>query len=90
MQMDVVYRNLSHNMGTVDFWLNSCVLGDETKQFPQRLVTTAWHLADNPGGRVSKECRPCSLQQGQSAGSSCCIDTGLVNTSDSPPCHHST
>ncbi|GAB4822814.1 hypothetical protein N2152v2_009860 [Parachlorella kessleri] len=52
-QMEVVYRHLSHNMGAVDFWLNSCVLGEETKQFPQRLVATAWHLADNPGGRVA-------------------------------------
>jgi hypothetical protein len=52
LQMEVMYRHFSHNMAAIDFWLNSCVFPCETQQYPQRLVANAWHLADNPGGRV--------------------------------------
>lgn len=48
-----MFRHFSHNMHVVDFWLNHCVLPTETKQFPQRLACNAWHLADNPNGRVA-------------------------------------
>eukprot|EP00887_Chlorella_sp_A99_P004660 scaffold4.g4660.t1 len=38
--------------GAVDFWLNTLVLPAETQQFPERLVASAWHMADNARGRV--------------------------------------
>jgi hypothetical protein len=51
-QMELMHRHFSHNMAAVDFWLNSRVLPQETQQYPQRLVASAWHLADNPSGCV--------------------------------------
>jgi hypothetical protein len=50
--MDLMHRHFSHNMGTVSFWLNFCVIPIETRQYPKRLVASAWHLADNPRGLV--------------------------------------
>lgn len=32
----------------VNYWLLNCVLPLETRQYPSRLVATAWHLAHNP------------------------------------------
>jgi hypothetical protein len=51
-QLELMHRHFSHNMAAVDFWLNSRVLPQETQQYPQRLVASAWHLADNPSGCV--------------------------------------
>ncbi len=52
VQMETFYGLFSHNMGAINFWLNTRVLPQETQQYPERLVATAWHLADNPHGRV--------------------------------------
>jgi hypothetical protein len=35
-------------METINFWLENCVLKQETTQYPQRMTMNAWHLADNP------------------------------------------
>jgi len=50
-------------MAAINFWLTSCILPVETKQYPQRLACNAWHLAENPrkqvvgfsGERVARE-----------------------------------
>ena len=44
--MDAMWAYFSHNMEVVNFWLASCVLPTETKQYPSRLTATAWHLAE--------------------------------------------
>ncbi|PNH12760.1 hypothetical protein TSOC_000242, partial [Tetrabaena socialis] len=44
----LLHRYFSHNQAV----LNYCVFPSETRQFPQRLATSAWHLADNERGRV--------------------------------------
>jgi hypothetical protein len=46
--MDAMWAYFSHNMEVVNFWLASCVLPTETKQYPSRLTATAWHLAERP------------------------------------------
>lgn len=51
-QMHDAHRLLSHNMGAVDFWLNTCVFPLEMQQFPQRLPSSSWHVAQNDGGQV--------------------------------------
>jgi hypothetical protein len=51
-QMELMHAHFSHNMAAIDFWLAFCVFPTETQQYPQRLLANAWHLADNPGGRV--------------------------------------
>ena len=51
-QMELLHRHFSHNMAAVDFWLDFCVFPDETRQFPSRMVASAWQLADNPKGTV--------------------------------------
>ena len=51
-QMELMHRHFSHNMAAVDFWLDFCVIPDETKQYPYRMVASAWQLADNPNGTV--------------------------------------
>ncbi len=49
-QLATMHAHLSHTMPVVNFWLAFCVLPSETKQFPQRLAASAWHLAHNPSG----------------------------------------
>jgi hypothetical protein len=51
-QVDLMYSYLRHNMAVVDFWLNHRVYPTESRQFPQRLAASAWHVADNTRGRV--------------------------------------
>ncbi|KAG2501267.1 hypothetical protein HYH03_001073 [Edaphochlamys debaryana] len=51
-QMQLLHFYFSHNTATVDFWLTYSVLPTETRQFPQRLATSAWHLAGGGGGGV--------------------------------------
>jgi len=51
-QLQVLHTYFSHNMATVDFWLNSCVLPAEMKQYPFKLARSAGHLADNRDGRI--------------------------------------
>ncbi|KAG2492053.1 hypothetical protein HYH03_009551 [Edaphochlamys debaryana] len=51
-QMQLLHAYFSHNTATVDFWLTYCVLPTETRQFPQRLAASAWHLAGRGGGGV--------------------------------------
>ncbi|KAG2488308.1 hypothetical protein HYH03_013158 [Edaphochlamys debaryana] len=51
-QMQLLHAYFSHNTAAVDFWLTHCVLPTETRQFPQRLSATAWHLAGRAGGSV--------------------------------------
>ena len=54
-QMQEAHALFSHNMGAIDFWLRYCVFPLEMQQFPKRLLSSAWHLADNdskPGGVV--------------------------------------
>ncbi|GLC35571.1 thioredoxin-disulfide reductase [Pleodorina starrii] len=46
-QVETMWRHLRHNMAVVDFWLNHRVYPTETRQYPQRLASSAWHLADN-------------------------------------------
>ena len=52
LQLELMHSLLSHNMATINFWLSYCVLGTETKQYPQRLSASAWHVADNTRGQV--------------------------------------
>ncbi|KAG2486452.1 hypothetical protein HYH03_014899 [Edaphochlamys debaryana] len=48
-QLQLPHAHLAHNTAAVDFWLSRCVLPAETRQFPQRLATSAWHLAGSSG-----------------------------------------
>jgi hypothetical protein len=52
LQMQDMHVYFSHNMCTINFWLNYCVFSKEMQQFPQRLMSSAWHLAENVGGHV--------------------------------------
>lgn len=52
VQMRQMHALFSHNMAAVNFWLNSCVFPSEMQQFPKRLLSSSWHLVDNPSGRV--------------------------------------
>ena len=52
LQLELMHSLLSHNMAAINFWLSYCVLGAETKQYPQRLSASAWHVADNTRGQV--------------------------------------
>lgn len=56
-QMALMHSYLRHNMGLVDFWLARCVLPSESRQFPKRLIASAWNLAD---GRTSYRTQPTS------------------------------
>jgi hypothetical protein len=49
-QMALLHRCFSHNMAAIDLWLAFAVLPKETKQFPQRLAASAWHLASRSRG----------------------------------------
>ncbi|KAG2494612.1 hypothetical protein HYH03_007377 [Edaphochlamys debaryana] len=51
-QMQLLHAYFAHNTAAVDFWLTYCVLPTETRQFPQRLAASAWHLAGRGGGGV--------------------------------------
>ena len=57
--MQAVYPFLRYNTSVIDFWLANIVLPVETKQFPENLKATAWHLAS---GKVlissAAPCRP--------------------------------
>jgi hypothetical protein len=47
--MATLHPAFSHNMGAINFWLRFCVFPGDTQQYPQRLMTTAWHLTATPG-----------------------------------------
>jgi hypothetical protein len=51
--LGAMWSYFSHNMEVVNYWLATCVLPAETKQYPSRLVATAWHLAHSPGGNIA-------------------------------------
>lgn len=51
--MAAMWRYFSHDMEVINYWLANCVLPLETKQYPSRLVATAWHLAHNPNGKTA-------------------------------------
>ena len=40
-----IYPNFRRHMGVIDFWLQRCVFPAQAKQFPSKLVATAWDLA---------------------------------------------
>jgi hypothetical protein len=37
---------MRYNRLAIDFWLSSDVLPEETKQFPENLKATSWHVAE--------------------------------------------
>ncbi len=45
-QVQLLHKYFGHNMEAANFWLAFCVLPHETRQYPQRLAASAWHLAD--------------------------------------------
>ncbi|KAG2492072.1 hypothetical protein HYH03_009568 [Edaphochlamys debaryana] len=51
-QLQLLHAYFSHNTAAVGFWLTYCVLPSETRQFPQRLAASAWHLAGRGAGGV--------------------------------------
>ena len=51
-QLDLLHEAFRYNMAAIEFWLNNCVFPRETMQFPQSLVTNAFHLANNKKGNV--------------------------------------
>lgn len=42
----LMFKYYRYNMKTIDFWLSALVLPMETVQFPRRLVSNSWNLAD--------------------------------------------
>jgi hypothetical protein len=50
---DILYRYYSRNIATISFWLKYTVFPVETEQFQNKLVATAWNLANN----VDIKCR---------------------------------
>lgn len=46
-QFAIMYKYFKYNIATVSFWLKFNVFPVETKQFENKLVATAWNLADN-------------------------------------------
>jgi hypothetical protein len=51
--MSAMWSFFSHNMEVIHYWLATCVLPQETKQYAGRLEATAWHLAHNPAGNTA-------------------------------------
>lgn len=51
--LGAMWSYFSHNMEVVNYWLATCVLPAETKQYPSRLAATAWHLAHNTSGNIA-------------------------------------
>lgn len=51
--MAAMWAYFSHNMETVNYYLATCVLPLETRQYPSRLEATAWHLAQSPAGHIA-------------------------------------
>jgi hypothetical protein len=47
--MATLHSAFSHNMEAINFWLRYCVFAGNTQQYPQRLMTSAWHLTATPG-----------------------------------------
>ena len=43
-QFKIVMRSYRFNMRTINFWLTTCVLPRETKQFPKKIMANAWDL----------------------------------------------
>jgi hypothetical protein len=53
--MATLHSTFSHNMEAINFWLRFCVFTSDTQQYPQRLMTSAWHLAAaNPGAAAGQ------------------------------------
>jgi hypothetical protein len=46
-QFAIMYKYFKYNTATLSFWLKFNVFPVETKQFENKLVATAWNLADN-------------------------------------------
>ncbi|KAF0710192.1 Aste57867_5643 [Aphanomyces stellatus] len=46
-QMDLVVSKLAHSMELINFWLQRCVLDTDLAQFPARIATSAWDLAQS-------------------------------------------
>lgn len=44
--MQILYKFMKYNRLAIDFWLSSDVLPEETKQFPENLKATSWHVAE--------------------------------------------
>jgi hypothetical protein len=40
-------------MEAINFWLRFCVFAGDTQQYPQRLMTSAWHLTATPGAAAA-------------------------------------
>jgi hypothetical protein len=51
--MATLHPAFSHNMEAINFWLRFCVFPGDTQQYPQRLMTTAWHLTSTPGATAA-------------------------------------
>eukprot|EP01051_Picozoa_sp_SAG22_P001908 SAG22_NODE_79_length_21845_cov_17.798538_10_plen_1328_part_00 len=51
-QKNLLLKAFGENMEAINFWLSYCVFEVETMQYPQRLLATPWHLADNSRKRV--------------------------------------
>jgi len=51
-QMKKMWHFYHRNMFTINFYLNNCVLPNETDQFDSRLTSTSWNLAQNPSNNI--------------------------------------
>jgi hypothetical protein len=52
VQLVILFEYFHRNPFTIEYWLNSCVFPIEVDQYPQRMVSNAWHLAHNERGHV--------------------------------------
>jgi hypothetical protein len=50
--LQILHKFLMFNVVLINFWLESIILPAWTKQFPQNLRRTAWHMASSPSGKV--------------------------------------
>jgi hypothetical protein len=44
--VQILYKFMRYNRLAIDFWLSSIVLPEETKQFPENLKASSWHVAE--------------------------------------------
>ena len=47
VQKALLIKHFSHNFETINLWLSEIILPAETQQFPNRLLSNAWHLCSN-------------------------------------------
>ena len=60
--MQVLHKFLQYNTKTIEFWLESLILPQQTRLFPGNLRKSAWHMVETGSGKArhQAEAAPCT------------------------------